>query len=162
MDAPADARHGQVRHGETNRQPLLQNIPVLQGHQRLKEGCWSNLCWPQVLLSSGHVRMLAQLLRSLLLAGCQGSSRPHVGCRPRCCCAYQCSNAVYLCCIEARQSSNESQQKQSMNYLLVSPTLTWLLCLQVIKYTAPKMSHLFETALGAWEVAAAAVLERQR
>ena len=42
------------------------------------------------------------------------------------------------------------------------PTLAWLLCLQVIKYTAPEMSHLFETALGAWEVAAAAVLERQR
>lgn len=46
--------------------------------------------------------------------------------------------------------------------LLVLPTLTWLLGLQVVKYTAPEMSHLFETALGAWEVAAATVLERQR
>ena len=69
---------------------------------------------------------------------------------------------MYPCCIEARQPSNKGQQKQSIIYMLVSPTLTALLCLQVIKYTAPEMSHLFETALGAWEVAAAAVLERQR
>ena len=56
----------------------------------------------------------------------------------------------------------KTTNKSGCTHLLVLPTLTWLLCLQVIKYTAPEMSHLFETALGAWEVAAAAVHERQR
>ena len=67
MDAPADARHGQVRHGEPD-SPCCRTYQCCKATRGL-EGCLSNLCWPQVLLSSGHVQLstaLAQLVAGRL------------------------------------------------------------------------------------------------